>query len=256
MRALVGDPWPRRATPESCSCRSPVVIHPAPVATVIPYRAEAQPCRLEASPRFGTGGQPSWLSWPNQSPRPSSAPIQARAWGDLLGAQEDPGEGATHLLAHLLIADAGDHEVAARLAGCVIAGTGRSGRDLGPGSGVADAHGTSGDLPGADPAGAAGQPEAAASAQPLAGELDDEGAQAPGMEGQGGAEVEGPHAVVVGAAPGARGRGVDTAQGGGGVVSEGGQGLQEGCVEPREQEGVVGAQVLDEVGPGGVLVTS
>jgi len=31
----------------------------APVATVIPYRAEAQPCRLETSPRFGTGGQAS-----------------------------------------------------------------------------------------------------------------------------------------------------------------------------------------------------
>ena len=37
-------------------------------------------------------------------------------------------------------------------------------------------------------------------------------------------------------------------------MSEGGEGLQEGCVESREQEGVVGAQVLDEVCPGRVLV--
>ena len=39
-------------------------------------------------------------------------------------------------------------------------------------------------------------------------------------------------------------------------MGEGGEGLQEGCVEAWEQEGVVGAQVLDEVGPGGVLVAS
>ena len=39
-------------------------------------------------------------------------------------------------------------------------------------------------------------------------------------------------------------------------MGEGGEGLQEGCVEPGEQEGVVGAQVLDEIGPGGVLVAS
>ena len=39
-------------------------------------------------------------------------------------------------------------------------------------------------------------------------------------------------------------------------MGEGGEGLQEGCVEAREQEGVVGAQVLDEVGPGRVLVAS
>jgi len=51
VRALVGDPWPRRATPESCSCRSPVVIHPAPVATGTPYRAGAQPCRPPARRR-------------------------------------------------------------------------------------------------------------------------------------------------------------------------------------------------------------
>ena len=51
VRALVGDPWPRRATPESCSCRSPVVIHPAPVATGTPYRAGAEPCRPRVSPR-------------------------------------------------------------------------------------------------------------------------------------------------------------------------------------------------------------
>ena len=37
-------------------------------------------------------------------------------------------------------------------------------------------------------------------------------------------------------------------------MGEGGEGLQEGCVEAWEQEGVVGAQVLDEVGPGGVLI--
>ena len=37
-------------------------------------------------------------------------------------------------------------------------------------------------------------------------------------------------------------------------MGEGGEGLQEGCVESREQEGVVGAQVLDEVCPGRVLV--
>ena len=39
-------------------------------------------------------------------------------------------------------------------------------------------------------------------------------------------------------------------------MGEGGEGLQEGCVEAWEQEGVVGAQVLDEVGPGRVLVAS
>ena len=145
--------------------------------------------------------------------------------------------------------------MAAGLAGrVVVASAGGDGRDLRPGTGVADAHGASGDLPGADPAGAAGQPEAAASAQALTCELNNEGAQTLGVEGQGGAEVEGPHAVLVGAAPGAGGGGVDAAQGGGDVVGEGGEGLQEGCVESREQEGVVGAQVLDEVGPGGVLL--
>ena len=39
-------------------------------------------------------------------------------------------------------------------------------------------------------------------------------------------------------------------------MGEAGEGLQEGRVEPGEQQRVVGAQVLDEVGPSGFLVAS
>ena len=107
---------------------------------------------------------------PNQSPRPSSR--RSRTWpGHLILAQQYPAERLPHPLAHLRIAQAGDHQVAARprhtdhpIWGPPTGNpVGVPFGDLVPGAGIAHAHGPARHLPGAHAPGTTRQPEAAAS---------------------------------------------------------------------------------------------